>query len=192
MSFEQEWAQHKATADQQNTHMQLNQLPASPGGDGGSGGPGGDLATSPAQKKKAANYIEKHLAPDTNAAGRLADEESSAVAGGGSASGGPVMGTFLPQQKWRPPMTSPGGGGEFRDWDTKSGLSTAMSAWERQVKGLEARLSSYMSALRGANNLYQGQDGLTGSQLGKDGPSLYPPNSPPYINPSPRSGISDY
>ena len=50
-----------------------------------------------------------------------------------------------------------------------------------------------MSALRGANNLYQGQDGLTGSQFDSEGgPTLYPPNSPPYTNPSPRSGISDY
>jgi hypothetical protein len=191
MSFEQEWAQHRAAAaEQQPTHTQLNQVD----GGGGSGGPGGDLATSPAQKKKAAKYIEESLAPDTNAAGRLADSESSAVAGGGSASGGPLLGTFLPQQKWHPPMASPNGGGEFRDWATKSGLSTAMSAWERQVKGLEGRLTRYMSALRGANNLYQGQDGLTGSEFGgNEGPSLYPPNSPPSItNPSRRSGISDY
>lgn len=168
--------------------MQLNQAD----GGGGSGGPGGDLATSPAQKKKAAKYIEEHLAPDTQSAGRLADEESSAVAGGGSPSG-PIMGTFLPQQKWHPPMASAGGGGEFRDWATKSGLSTAMSAWERQVKALEGRLTHYMSALRGANNLYQGQDGLTGSQFnGTNGPLLQSPNSPFLTNPSPRSGISDY
>jgi hypothetical protein len=38
MSFEQEWAQHRAAAaDNQSTHMQLNQLPASPGGSGADG-----------------------------------------------------------------------------------------------------------------------------------------------------------
>lgn len=41
MSFDQEWAQHKQNASEQNsTQMQLNQLPSDPGGGGGGSEPG--------------------------------------------------------------------------------------------------------------------------------------------------------
>ncbi|GAB2821406.1 hypothetical protein GCM10027091_60910 [Streptomyces daliensis] len=222
MSFENEWAEHKTAAGSQgdSTSMRLNQA------DGG-GGPGpvapgtGVLATAPEQKKKAASYIEKTLAPAAKSASTMADADSGVVAGGGMV--GPLLDSLLtPSQKpqWHPPMVAPGtgpgggGAGEFNDWQTKTGLNEAMTAWERQVGNLLGRLTSYMSSLRSANNLYGLNDGLIGNQFllpganGQNGqygqnnglvppvdgtpPLLLNPNAPTSTNTVPRSGIADY
>ena len=61
-----------------STHMRLNQLVPL---DGGGGAPSGkDFASSPAEKKKAAEAIEKHLEPDTHKAGTQARESTGTAA----------------------------------------------------------------------------------------------------------------
>ena len=57
----------------------LNQYPADPGGGGSTGGGGPDLASSPAEKKAAADTLHNDIEPDTKKAGAWADDETSAV-----------------------------------------------------------------------------------------------------------------
>lgn len=76
MSFNDEWAQAKnAAIENQSADMRLNQVPADGGGGGGTGP--ADLATTPAKKKQAANTIENHIQPDVKSAADAADESTS-------------------------------------------------------------------------------------------------------------------
>ncbi|WP_236245679.1 hypothetical protein [Streptomyces sp. CC210A] len=77
MEFDEEWAVLRArAAEQQETSMRLNQLPAeSSGPTPGGGSP--DFGSSPAEKKTAANTIENELEPNTKKATDWADEASS-------------------------------------------------------------------------------------------------------------------
>ncbi|MEV6104908.1 hypothetical protein AB0M28_09355 [Streptomyces sp. NPDC051940] len=131
--------------------MQLNQADA-----GGGGGGSGTLASSAADKKRAAGYLEGTLVPQTQSAGRMAE-------GGGQV---------------HPPMIAPGASGPpsilakpdtglkgLSAWGTEKGLSQAMSVWQGQVNRLLTRLGGEHNALSGASNLFQGQDGTTGGQL---------------------------
>ncbi|MGW7464970.1 hypothetical protein ACWGJT_09720 [Streptomyces xantholiticus] len=120
-----EWDRIKADSSAQ---MRLNQLaPAS----GGGGAP--DLASTPAQKKAAANAIEKHLEPDTKKAGDTAEESTGAAVREFS-------------------------GKDGEGWDTSPALKKAHEAWEKQVKALMGRLGSEKSALRNTSILFQNND----------------------------------
>ncbi|MFE3493930.1 hypothetical protein [Streptomyces sp. NPDC059175] len=114
--------------------MRLNQL-ALAGGGGGIA----DLASTPAQKKAAADAIEKHLEPDTKKAGDTAELSTNAAVRELS-------------------------GKDGEGWDTSPALKTAHEAWERQVKGLMGRLGSEKSALRGTSILLRNTDVGVGLQ----------------------------
>lgn len=96
------------------------------------GGGPGVLATAPPEKKKAADTIENVLQPGTKKAADAADE--------------PTQGAVK----------------AFTGWETAAGLTKAHSHWDDQVKRLMGRLDSEKRALRGASNLFTGQDQLTG------------------------------
>ncbi|MEU0395712.1 hypothetical protein ABZ208_23595 [Streptomyces sp. NPDC006208] len=121
-----EWDQIRADSGEQ---MQLNQLAPERGG--GDGSP--DLASTPAQKKAAANAIEKHLEPDTKKAADKAEESTGAAAKEFS-------------------------GKDGEGWDTSAGLKKAHGTWEKQVKALMDRLGSEKYALRNTSVLFQNND----------------------------------
>jgi len=124
--------------------MRLNQLPADSGGSttpppGLTGGQK-DLASSPAEKKAAANAIEQHIQPDTSKAGRWTDEDTaSAVKAFGAKDG--------------------------EGWLTSSALKKAHKTWGEQVKSLMDRLGSEKEALRSANTVLQSTDLTVGSRV---------------------------
>ncbi|MGW3568546.1 hypothetical protein ACWDSL_32605 [Streptomyces sp. NPDC000941] len=138
MSFDEEWAQLKAAAQEEHSApgrssgMRLNQL------DGGGGGlitPYGGLCTSPAQKKTAAGVIEDELEPGLTKAGDDADTKSNTAIS------------------------------EFHGWDTALGLKHVLTEWQTQVKALTKRMGGEKEALRGANTLFTGTDLQTGSSF---------------------------
>ncbi|MCX5013841.1 hypothetical protein OG765_23030 [Streptomyces sp. NBC_00555] len=138
MSFEQEWAQQRqATDGGPSPQMRLNQLPADQGGSPvpGSSGGYGVLATAPPEKKKAANTIENVLQPGTTKAADAADEPTKNAVKA------------------------------FTGWETAAGLTKAHTHWDDQVKRLMGRLNSEKTALRGASNLFTGNDQLTGQSF---------------------------
>lgn len=100
--------------------------------DPGGGGGYGVLATAPPEKKKAANTIENVLQPGTTKAADAADEPTANAVKA------------------------------FSGWATAAGLTKAHTQWDDQVKRLMARLNSEKTALRGASNLFTGNDQLTG------------------------------
>ena len=132
--------------------VQLNQLDGGGGSTSGGGG-AADLAVSHSAKKRAANNLERHLAPDTKKAGSRADPETSGVTGGSGASAG---------------------GEVFSDWALRAGLAKAHTVWERQVKNLVDRLVAERDALRAASSLFQGGDVDTGAQFQSLKPSTFP------------------
>ncbi|QHF96385.1 MULTISPECIES: hypothetical protein [unclassified Streptomyces] len=127
--------------------------PLKPGG-------AGDLASSRAAKKKAAGYLENHLAPDTKTDGAHADLATSGVTGAVPDQGIPLSPSAM-QRPSGPSIT----GGPFQGWALSKGLSTAHAVWEQQVKNLLNRLTSERDALRGANTTIHGNDGDTGRRL---------------------------
>ncbi|MFI6344316.1 hypothetical protein [Streptomyces sp. NPDC050560] len=102
-------------------------------------GGGRYLASSAADKKKAADAIEKHIQPDARAAGKLADETSDAA-----------IKAFGPR--------------DAEGWDTADGLTKAKSTWHDQVTALLNRLGGETLSLRATNNVLGGTDGLIGLQ----------------------------
>ncbi|MFD7626145.1 hypothetical protein ACFV7Q_08855 [Streptomyces sp. NPDC059851] len=137
MSFEEERGRHgqAAAPEGPSPQMRLNQLAADPGGGSGTPGGFGVLATAPPEKKKAANTIENVLQPGTTKAADAADEPTKNAVKA------------------------------FTGWDTAAGLTKAHTHWDDQVKRLMARLDSEKMALRGASNLFTGQDQLTGGSF---------------------------
>ncbi|MEV6782081.1 hypothetical protein [Streptomyces sp. NPDC051098] len=91
------------------------------------------MASTPAQKKAAANAIEKHLEPDTKKAGDKAEESTGAAVKEFSAKDG-------------------------EGWDTSEALKKVHEVWEKQVKVLMDRLSSEKHALRNTSILFQNND----------------------------------
>ncbi|MFG3309642.1 hypothetical protein [Streptomyces wuyuanensis] len=121
------WGEWDSKADS-GAQMRLNQLAPETGGGGAP-----DLASTPAQKKAAANAIEKHLEPDTKKAGDTAEESTGAAVREFS-------------------------GKDGHGWDTSPALKKAHEAWEKQVKALMGRLGSEKSALRNTSVLLRGTD----------------------------------
>ncbi|MER6500868.1 hypothetical protein ABT218_16060 [Streptomyces sp. NPDC001455] len=132
MGFDEEWGLLRGeAATRQGTRMRLNGT-----GSASSGGPGDkDFASTPGQKKAAANTIETELEPNTKKATDWADETSEAAVK------------------------------EFDGWDTGAGLKKVMDAWDKQVKVLMGRLSVEKGALRGASGLFAGNDELIKSRF---------------------------
>ncbi|MCJ1677229.1 hypothetical protein MTF65_07725 [Streptomyces sp. APSN-46.1] len=110
------------------------------------GGGSGVLATAPPAKKKAANTIETVLQPGTTKAADAADA--------------PTNGAIK----------------AFSGWETAVGLTKAHTHWDDQVKRLMGRLNSEKTALRGASNLFTGNDQLTGNGFRSIQP-IQPPQS---------------
>lgn len=207
MSFEQEWAEHKHRAvSQQSARTELDgagaeaQPSTQPPLVSGPGSQNAMLASSPAEKNKAASYVEKHLAPDTKKAGATADDASGTVtgdSGGGTATPSPPLTGAAPQLPSN--VHFKGNNGEFSDWATGKGLSYAQSSWGQQVNKLLARVNGELEGLRGANSLYQGQDTATGNTMsaapdanGAPSSATGGPDSPLQANFERRSRISDY
>ncbi|MFC7303217.1 hypothetical protein ACFQVC_03170 [Streptomyces monticola] len=132
-----EWEQLKANASGSNSaQTRLNQV-APPSGDGG--GPA-DLASTPAEKRTAANAIEQHLEPGTAKAGNTVEiSTESAVS------------------EFR--------GKDGHGWDTSTALKKAHAAWEKQVKSLVGRLSAEKYALRETATRIQNTDIGIGTQF---------------------------
>lgn len=94
-----------------------------------------DFASTPAEKKAAANTIETELQPDTKTATERADATTEAARKG------------------------------FDGWETAAGLKTVADTWDQQVKTLMGRLAYEKNALRGANSLITGNDTGLGGQF---------------------------
>ncbi|WP_322872049.1 hypothetical protein [Streptomyces goshikiensis] len=127
--FAQEWGSERARAADQAA-MRLNGVPAADGGGGGGGG--GTFASTPAQKRSAANTIETELEPNTKKATEHADESTSTAVKG------------------------------FDGWDAALGLKKVSDTWDQQVKVLIGRLGSEKGSLRGASGLFVRNDLGTG------------------------------
>ncbi|MFB7056937.1 hypothetical protein ACFCXT_27920 [Streptomyces vinaceus] len=123
--FAQEWGSERARAGDQAA-MRLNGVPAADGGGGGT------FASTPAQKRSAANTIETELEPNTKKATGCADESTSTAVKG------------------------------FDGWDTAVGLKKVADTWDQQVKVLMGRLGSEKGSLRGASGLFVRNDLGTG------------------------------
>ncbi|MEU6662367.1 hypothetical protein [Streptomyces sp. NPDC046821] len=120
------------------TQMYLNRLAPLDGGGGGTAA-GKDLVSTPAQKKKAAEAIEKHLEPDTRKAGAQARESTGAA-----------VKEFGPR--------------DGEGWLSGPALKAARKTWGESLTTLMNRLGSEKAALRATNTLLQGAD--TGVGLG--------------------------
>ncbi|MEU2154379.1 hypothetical protein ABZ532_05035 [Streptomyces sp. NPDC019396] len=123
-----EWEQLKADEAAQPTGTRLNQAAPAAGGGGI-----GDLASSPAEKKAAANAIEQHLEPDTKKAGKVAEDKTDSAVKEFS-------------------------GKDGHGWDTSVALKKAHGTWEKQVKALVDRLGADKAALRNTSILFQSND----------------------------------
>ncbi|WUV39097.1 hypothetical protein OG318_23270 [Streptomyces sp. NBC_01483] len=120
--------------------MRLNQLPGDLGGGPAGGKP--DLASSPAEKRAGAKAIEDHIEPDTNMAGKQADEEMGAV-----------VKAFGPK--------------DGHGWLTSGAVGKAHKAWGEQVQNLMNRLSSEKAGLRSSNTVLTGTDAGVGGGVRK-------------------------
>ncbi|WP_406073204.1 hypothetical protein [Streptomyces virginiae] len=107
--------------------MRLNSAPAADGGGGE-----GTFASTPAQKRSAANTIETELEPNTKTATEHADESTDTAMKG------------------------------FDGWDAAAGLKKVADTWDQQVKVLMGRLGSEKGSLRGASGLFVQNDLGTG------------------------------
>ncbi|MCX4633053.1 hypothetical protein [Streptomyces sp. NBC_01443] len=123
--FTQEWGSERARAADQAA-MRLNGVPATDGGGGGT------FASTPAQKRSAANTIETELEPNTKKATDHADESTNTAVKG------------------------------FDGWDAAVGLKRVADTWDQQVKVLMGRLGSEKGSLRGASGLFVQNDLGTG------------------------------
>jgi hypothetical protein len=133
MGFDEEWAQLRAeAAERRGASMRLNQLPADQGG----GGLNGKLASTPSEKRAAANTIETTLVPDTKKATDWADEATT------------------------------GAMGALKGWETAAGLKTVQDTWDKQVKTLIGRLDREKGALRATVTTLTGVDVGRGQQIG--------------------------
>ncbi|MFH8560435.1 hypothetical protein [Streptomyces sp. NPDC017988] len=89
-----------------------------------------DLASTPAEKKAAAEAIEKHLEPETRKAGTRARESTGSAAREFGSNGG-------------------------EGWLTGPALQAARKTWGEQLTTLMNRLGAEKAALRATNTLFQ-------------------------------------
>jgi hypothetical protein len=104
------------------------------------GSPGGpqDFASTPAEKKAAADTIENELEHKTKDAAEHADDATNTAHKG------------------------------FDGWDTAAGLKKVADTWDQQVRTLMGRLAGEKIALRGASGLFASNDmGLRNQFLSK-------------------------
>ncbi|WP_328312834.1 hypothetical protein OG432_22965 [Streptomyces sp. NBC_00442] len=115
--------------------MRIDQVPADASGIVTPGASGGqkDLASTPAEKRAAAEAIERHIEPDTRTAGNWTDEQTAAVVKAFGAKDG-------------------------HGWVTSSAVKAAHKQWDEQVSGLMKRLASEKAALRSTYTVLQGTD----------------------------------
>ncbi|MFG2483250.1 hypothetical protein ACGFSI_10905 [Streptomyces virginiae] len=90
------------------------------------------FASTPTEKKAAANTIETELEPNTKKATEHADESTNTTVKG------------------------------FEGWDASVGLKKVADTWDQQVKVLMGRLGSEKGSLRGASGLFVQNDLATG------------------------------
>lgn len=133
--------------------LQLDQAKA-----GGVGGGQGTLASSASDKEHAVTFMQQHLLPDTQAAGRMGE--------GGSKVQPPLAGSDPLQSSLLKPDTGLHG---LSAWATAEGLSEATSLWQGQANRLMDRLHRELDALRSTNALFQGQDTVIGAQFNSTG-----------------------
>ncbi|THA40173.1 hypothetical protein E6W17_07785 [Streptomyces sp. A1547] len=129
--FEREWRGRSAGLARRPADMRLNGAPAGPLAPGASG----SFASTPAEKKAAANTIETELQPNTKIATEHADESTNTAVKG------------------------------FEGWDTAPGLKKVADTWDKQVTVLMGRLGSEKSALHGASGLFVRNDIGLGDQF---------------------------
>ncbi|MFD7163974.1 hypothetical protein [Streptomyces violascens] len=140
-------------------------IPSQAKTDGPSGG-NETLASSASDKTRAATFMEKHLLPDTQAAGRMGE--------GGGQVHPPMMGPGGPQSVFLKPDTGLKG---LSAWAAESGLSEAMTVWQGQVDRLVGRLHHELNGLQGTKSVLQGQDHAAGAQFGLPNGTLRPASS---------------
>ncbi|KAB2588825.1 MULTISPECIES: hypothetical protein [Streptomyces] len=94
-----------------------------------------DLASTPAQKRAAANTISTELQPNTKKAGNRPDESMTTAISA------------------------------FSGWATGKGLKTVHTTWESQVRTLLGRLDSEKGALGSAANIFLTTDTERGASI---------------------------
>lgn len=111
------------------------------------GGRWGTLASSESDKQRAVRYMEEHLLPDTQAAGRMAE------------GGGKLVPQFLGPQAPGVSMLKPDTGLEgLSGWATKAALADVMPVWQGQVQRLVERLRGEMKAIGGTKTSLHNRD----------------------------------
>ncbi|OKK07018.1 hypothetical protein AMK26_12935 [Streptomyces sp. CB03234] len=137
MGFDQEWSRLRSaaaeSAGQESASTRLNGT-----GGGGGTGPGGTgtLASSPAQKRAAADAIAGEITTQTNFAATRPNE---------------AMGAAI---------------AAFGGWDTCAGLKKVKETWESQVKTLKGRLSTEEARLRQTRTSFMSTDVGTYNEFG--------------------------
>ncbi|WP_431983105.1 hypothetical protein [Streptomyces qinglanensis] len=114
----------------------------------------GTLASSPGDKKRAAKFMQEHLLPDTQAAGRMGEGGGKVVP--------PLLGPEVQGKGVLKPDTGLEG---LSGWALESAMSDAMSVWQGQVARLMGRLQEELKALGGTNKLFKGQDLAEGRSI---------------------------
>ncbi|GGP59230.1 hypothetical protein [Streptomyces abikoensis] len=121
---------------------------------GGAGSGQGKLASSASDKQRAVAFMEQHLLPDTEAAGRMGE--------GGAAVQPPMAGPGAQSSLLKPDTGLTG----LSAWAAHKGMSEALTTWQMQASWLMNRLNRELNALRSTNTLLQGQDSAIGAQIG--------------------------
>ncbi|MFF7392757.1 hypothetical protein ACFZAE_30475 [Streptomyces scabiei] len=130
-------------------------------------GNGGEqrLASSPSDKKRAAEFMEEQLMPDTQAA--------AGMAVGGGAVRPPLIAPMTPAAPTSLLIKQDTGLKGLSGWVLDQGVSNALTVWQGQANRLLGRLQQELDALHGTKNLFQNQDTAIGAQAA----AVRPPSS---------------
>ncbi|MGW8380849.1 hypothetical protein [Streptomyces sp. ODS28] len=149
MNFSNEWDRLKADS-----------AGRAPDGRGAGATPSGsDLASVPAEKRKAAEHIERYLLPETRKGGAKADDENEAVTGN-HAGKKDLPTPYLPPQGTNSALLTGGtsGLGQMKGWEVKEGLSHAAADWARKLRKLSERLTQDINGLMSTSRAFQSND----------------------------------